>query len=182
MKAGFECGIGFEKFNDIKVGDLIEVFVEERVAVVCLDAGNGRIGLLPLMSQGSRPDRVADQIRSELAQLLAREVHDPGIGFVTLTRVQISARPAAGARVLHGARRREDAREIERAALERAAPFLRRQIGSRLRLKRTPELHFIYDESIEGQDRIEQLLNELQAGPHPAAHERQRAPLPSSEH
>ena len=42
------------------------------------------------MSQGSRPDRVADQIRSELALLLAREVHDPGIGFVTLTRVQIS--------------------------------------------------------------------------------------------
>ena len=42
------------------------------------------------MSQGSRPDRVADQIRSELALLLAREVHDPGIGFVTLTRVQVS--------------------------------------------------------------------------------------------
>ena len=35
------------------------------------------------MSQGSRPDRVADQIRGELATLLAREVHDPGIGFVT---------------------------------------------------------------------------------------------------
>src|SRR5215475_13538268 len=42
------------------------------------------------MSQGSRPDRVADQIRSELATMLAREVHDPGIGFVTLTRVQVS--------------------------------------------------------------------------------------------
>jgi ribosome-binding factor A len=42
------------------------------------------------MSQGSRPARVGDQIRSELAQLLAREVHDPGIGFVTLTRVQVS--------------------------------------------------------------------------------------------
>jgi len=42
------------------------------------------------MGQGSRPERVADQIRGELASLLAREVHDPGIGFVTLTRVQIS--------------------------------------------------------------------------------------------
>jgi len=42
------------------------------------------------MSQGSRPDRVADQIRSELALLLSREVHDPGIGFVTLTRVRLS--------------------------------------------------------------------------------------------
>ena len=42
------------------------------------------------MSQGSRPDRVADQIRGELALLLAREVHDPGIGFVTITRVQVT--------------------------------------------------------------------------------------------
>ena len=42
------------------------------------------------MSQGSRSERVADQLRSELGQLLAREVHDPGIGFITLTRVQIS--------------------------------------------------------------------------------------------
>ena len=42
------------------------------------------------MSQGSRPDRVAEQLRAELAELLAREVHDPGIGFVTLTRVHVS--------------------------------------------------------------------------------------------
>jgi len=101
------------------------------------------------MSQGSRPDRVADQIRSELATLLARDVHDPGIGFVTLTRVHYTALGDDKAR-----------RNSERA-LERAAPFLRRQIGSRLRLKRVPELKFVYDESIAGQDRIEQLLNEL---------------------
>ena len=42
------------------------------------------------MSQGSRPDRVADQIRTELGLLLAREVHDPGLGFVTITRVHMS--------------------------------------------------------------------------------------------
>ena len=52
-------------------------------------------------------------------------------------------------------------------ALERAAPFLRRRIGSRLRLRRVPELTFIYDESIAGQDRIEQLLNELHTAPAP---------------
>jgi len=116
------------------------------------------------MSQGSRPDRVAEQIRSELASLLAREVHDPGIGFVTLTRVQISP-DLQSARVFYtalgdGAARRNSAR-----ALERAAPFLRRQIGSRLRLKRVPELKFLYDESIAGQDRIEQLLNEIRSSP-----------------
>ena len=43
------------------------------------------------MPQGSRPDRVADQIRGEIGQLLARDVHDPGIGFVTITRVQVTA-------------------------------------------------------------------------------------------
>lgn len=112
------------------------------------------------MAQGSRPDRVADQLRSELAELLSRSVHDPGIGFVTLTRVQVS--PDLGsARVLYTALGDDRARAETEKALRRATPFLRRQIGSRLRLKRIPELRFVYDESVAGQDRIEQLLNEL---------------------
>ena len=119
------------------------------------------------MSQGSRPDRVADQIRGELAQLLVRDVHDPGIGFVTITRVHVSP-DLQQARVFYTALGDEKTREKSKRALDRALPFLRRQIGSRLRLKRTPELHFVYDESIEGQDRIQQLLNEIHAGPHPA--------------
>ena len=114
------------------------------------------------MSQGSRPDRVADQIRSELALLLTRDVHDPGIGFVTLTRVQVSP-DLQLARVFYTSLGDDKARKNSARALERAAPFLRRQIGSRLRLKRVPELTFMYDESIAGQDRIEQLLNELHA-------------------
>src|SRR5436190_5675656 len=116
------------------------------------------------MSQGSRPDRVAEQIRGELASLLAREVHDPGIGFVTLTRVQISP-DLQSARVFYTALGDGAARTNSARALERAAPFLRRQIGSRLRLKRVPELKFLYDESIAGQDRIEQLLNEIHVNP-----------------
>ena len=115
------------------------------------------------MSQGSRADRVAEQVRSELASLLAREVHDPGIGFVTLTRVQISP-DLQSARIFYTALGDETARKNSARALDRAAPFLRRQIGSRLRLRRVPELTFLYDESIAGQDRIEQLLNELRAG------------------
>lgn len=129
------------------------------------------------MPQGSRPDRVADQIRSELGQLLAREVHDPGIGFVTITRVQVSA-DIQQARVFYttlggaspttspgaeGAPRNDQARRNTERALSRALPFLRRQLGSRLRLKRVPELKFMYDESIAGQDRIERLLDEIQA-------------------
>lgn len=118
------------------------------------------------MGQGSRPDRVADQIRAELALLLAREVHDPGVGFVTLTRVQISP-DLQVARVYFTTLGDDTARKNSAKALERAATFLRRQIGSRLRLKRTPELTFFYDESIAGQDRIEQLLNEIHAAPKP---------------
>jgi ribosome-binding factor A len=118
------------------------------------------------LGQGSRPDRVADQIRAELAQLLARDVHDPGLGFVTLTRVQVSG-DLQQARVYYTALGDDKARAASTRAIERAAPFLRRQIGSRLRLKRTPELVFVYDSSIAGQDRIEQLLEEIKAGPHP---------------
>ena len=113
------------------------------------------------MSQGSRPERVADQIRGELASLLAREVHDPGIGFVTLTRVQVSS-DLQQARVFYTALGDDEARSRSARAIQRAAPFLRRQIGSRLRLKRTPDLSFIYDNSIAGQDRIERILSELQ--------------------
>jgi ribosome-binding factor A len=112
------------------------------------------------MSQGSRPDRVADLIRSELATLLGRDVHDPGIGFVTLTRVQLSP-DLQQARVRYTSLGDDKARTATARALERATPFLRRQIGSRLRLKRVPELKFDYDESIAGQDRIEQLLADI---------------------
>jgi len=112
------------------------------------------------MSQGSRPDRVADQIRSELALLLTREVHDPGIGFITITRVQMTP-DLQQARVFYTALGDDKARKASGQALSRAIPFLRRQIGSRLRLKRVPDLTFLYDESIAGQDRIEQLLKEI---------------------
>jgi ribosome-binding factor A len=112
------------------------------------------------MAQGSRPERVADQIRGELALLLAREVHDPGIGFVTLTRVQVTP-DLQQARVFYTALGDDEARRKSARAIQRAAPFLRRQIGSRLRLKRTPELSFIYDDAIAGQDRIERILSEL---------------------
>jgi ribosome-binding factor A len=115
------------------------------------------------MAQGSRPQRVADQIRTEIGQLLTRDVHDPGIGFVTITRVQVSG-DIQQARVYYTALGDDTARRNSARALERATPFLRRQIGARLRLKRVPELRFFYDESIAGQDRVEQLLHDLHAG------------------
>jgi ribosome-binding factor A len=114
------------------------------------------------MSQGSRSNRVADQIRSEIGELLVRDVHDPGIGFVTITRVHVTP-DLQQARVFYTSLGDERAQKESQRALERAASFLRRQIGSRLRLRRVPMLTFLVDQSIAGQDRIEQLLKEIHA-------------------
>jgi ribosome-binding factor A len=128
------------------------------------------------LPQGSRTARVADQIRAEIATMIAREVHDPGVGFVTITRVAVTP-DLQQARVYYTALGDEKARRGSERALGRAAPFLRRQLGARLRLKRAPEIEFVYDESIAGQDRIEQLLDELRAADHAAADESRRGAL-----
>ena len=112
------------------------------------------------MGQGSRPDRVADQIRAEVSSMIARDLQDPGIGFVTITRVQVSP-DLQHARVFYTTLGDSAARKNTTRGLERASSFMRRQIGQRLRLRRAPELEFIFDESIGHQDRIEQLLQEL---------------------
>lgn len=114
-----------------------------------------------IMGQGYRPDRVGDQIRQELSELLARGVlHDPGIGFITLTRVQVSP-DLQLARVFYTTMGDAGARRDTALALERATPFIRRQVGGKLRLRRVPEFEFRFDESIAHQDRIEQILREI---------------------
>jgi ribosome-binding factor A len=113
------------------------------------------------MPQGSRPSRVGDQIRAELASLLTRDVHDPGIGFLTITQVKVSP-DLQQARVYYTTIGDDTARRESARALDRATPFLRRQVGQRLRLKRVPELTFFYDQSIEQGDRLERILQELQ--------------------
>ena len=114
-----------------------------------------------------RPDRVGEQIREQLSALLVRgAVHDPGIGFITLTRVQVSA-DLQVARVFYTILGDAAARRATARALERATPFLRRQIGGALRLRRVPELSFRFDESIGHQERIEQILRDLHDTPSP---------------
>jgi ribosome-binding factor A len=126
------------------------------------------------MAQGTRPDRVGEEIRQELSQMLARDVHDPGIGFVTLTRVTVSP-DLQFARVYYTQMGDDRQRRDTARALERARPFLRRQLGQRLRLRRVPELQFRFDESVENQERIERILLDLEeerrSRPSPAAQE-----------
>ena len=114
------------------------------------------------MPQGSRASRIGDQVRAELAELLVRDVHDPGIGFLTITRVAVTP-DLQQARVYYTTLGDDKARRESRRALDRATPFLRRQVGQRLRLKRVPELEFFFDESIEKGDRIERILLEINA-------------------
>jgi ribosome-binding factor A len=89
-------------------------------------------------------------------------VHDPGIGFITITRVKVSA-DLQMARVFYTSLGDEKARRDTARALDRATPYLRRQVGGRLQLRRVPELEFRFDESIANQDRIEQILRDLEA-------------------
>ena len=113
------------------------------------------------MAQGHRPDRVGDQIRQELSELLSRgAVHDPGIGFITLTRVQVTP-DLQLARVFYTTMGDEKGRKETAKALQRATPFFRRQVGGRLQLRRVPELEFRFDESVAHQDRIEQIIRDL---------------------
>jgi len=108
-----------------------------------------------------RPERVGDQIREVLSELLSRgTVHDPGIGFITLTRVKVSP-DLQLARVYYSSLGDEKARRETARGLERATPFLRRQIGTRVQLRRVPELKFEFDESVGHQDRVEQILRDL---------------------
>jgi ribosome-binding factor A len=113
---------------------------------------------------GNRPERVGEQIRLELSELIAREVHDPGVGFITLTRVSVTA-DLQIARVYYTSLGDEQARRETAEALQRATPFLRRKLGARIRLRRVPELSFFYDASIAHQDRIEQILQDLKREP-----------------
>ena len=112
------------------------------------------------MAQGFRPDRLGDQIRAEASDVLAREVHDPGVGFVTITRVQVTA-DLQIARIFYTSMAGEGMRKAQDEALQRATPFLRRQLAGRLRLRRMPEIEFRFDASVEQLDRIEKLIQEI---------------------
>lgn len=109
-----------------------------------------------------RTERLAEQIREEASDILARDVHDPGLGFLTLTRVRVTP-DLQIARLYYTTLGDAAARRTTEKALGRAAPFVRRQLGRRLRLRRVPELQFSFDQSISNQARVEELLREIHA-------------------
>ena len=115
------------------------------------------------MALSHRVERIAEQVREELSQMLATEVADPGIGLVTITRVKVTA-DLSLARVYWTVLDDEaKARKETAKALTRTAPFLRHLLSQRLTLRRTPEIKFQYDESVAAQDRIEKIIQDLHA-------------------
>jgi ribosome-binding factor A len=108
---------------------------------------------------GRRPERLAEEIREEIARMIAFELKDPGVGFVTVTRVEL-AHDLRYARVYVGIMGDEAERKKSLDALRRAAGFVRRELGRRLRIHHSPEIDFRYDKGIDATDRVARLLAE----------------------
>ena len=104
-----------------------------------------------------RAQKVADQIQRELSEILHRELRDPRVGMITLTGVDVSP-DCTHATIYFTCL---DSAHVEQAGtgLRHAAGFLRSQLGRRIKLFTTPELHFKYDESIERGARLSQLID-----------------------
>jgi ribosome-binding factor A len=117
---------------------------------------------------GRRPERLAEGIREEVARIVASELKDPGLGFVTITRVEVT-HDLGLARVLVGVLGDEAERRRSMAALERATGFVRRELGRRLRIRVVPEIEFRYDKGLDATDRVARLLDEQRAAAAPAA-------------
>ena len=113
-----------------------------------------------MFSHGHRQERLADQIRIEVAEMVVGELQDPRIGFATVTRAELSP-DMRHCRVLVSVMGDEAAQRDTLAGLSSAAGFVRRELGQRLRLKRAPEIVFALDRGEKNLERVDQLLKEL---------------------
>jgi ribosome-binding factor A len=112
------------------------------------------------MVPGHRHHRLADEIRSEVAEMIEGELKDPRIGFVTVTHVDLSP-DFSHARVLVSVLGGEQERADSLAGLQSAAGYVRHEVTQRLRLRRAPEITFVIDRSAETAARIEELLGKV---------------------
>jgi ribosome-binding factor A len=109
---------------------------------------------------GHRKERLADQIRDDVAEMLAGELRDPRIGLATVTRVELSP-DLRHARVLVSVLGDEKAKSETLGGLAWAASYVRRELGRRLCLRRALEVLFVLDRGPEQQLRVEGLLEKL---------------------
>ena len=108
----------------------------------------------------SRSQRVVEQIRRELAEMIRLEVKDPRVGFITISDVEITP-DYAHAKVFFTSMTGEaDVPEILQG-LRRASGFMRRELGRRMRIHTIPELHFHFDRSVEEGARLSRLIDDV---------------------
>ncbi len=107
-----------------------------------------------------RAESVGRQIQEELSDLIHRHVKDPRLGYVTVTEVQVT-RDLKFARVFVSVMGDAQIRETSLKTLQRAMPFLRKELGRRIRLRHVPELEFEQDQTLERASRIDRLLDDL---------------------
>ena len=126
---------------------------------------------------GRRPERLGEQIREEVSQIILGELSDPRIGFVTVTDVEVSS-DLRNARIYVSILGSDD--EIARSlgALRAASGFIRWHLGRALNLRHLPDLHFAHDKTARTATRIEEILKE--EGVKAQSREGDDAPLGSS--
>lgn len=104
----------------------------------------------------SRSDRLASQVRKELAYLLGREVKDPAVSMITVQDVELTA-DLSYAKIYYTVLSDADLKDVQKG-LERARGFLRSRLGKSLSARKTPELRFIYDDSAVKGDYLDALI------------------------
>src|SRR6266508_5060739 len=104
-----------------------------------------------------RPERIAETLREEIAQIVGYELEDPRLSMVTVTEVRV-ADDLRDASVYVTVEGDEKEHEIALLALRHAAPYVRRQLGFALSLRHTPALHFVRDTVEEEAERVDALL------------------------
>jgi len=108
-----------------------------------------------------RADKVADLIKAEISDILLKQINDPQVQKVTVTGVKVTD-DLRQARVFFIRMGENACSDETMEGLHRAAGFLRRELGKRLRLRYVPEIKFTFDESFEYGDRINRLLAEIE--------------------
>ncbi|WP_147802313.1 30S ribosome-binding factor RbfA [Alkalicoccus halolimnae] len=107
-----------------------------------------------------RAHRVAEQLKKEVSDIIHRELKDPRIGFITVTDVDVTG-DLQQAKVFVTVYGDEEERRKTLSALEQAKGFIRSEAGQRIQLRKTPDISFEFDESIEQGNRIEALIREM---------------------
>lgn len=110
--------------------------------------------------QGPRHTRLTQQLQQEIALIIQRELKDPRIGFVTITKAELS-RDLTSMKVFYSCLGEEAARVRSQEVLDHSTGFIRSLIKKRFRLKIIPQFAFCYDESIAGALTISETLDRL---------------------